>query len=734
MKKILFIILLLFGIINVVQAANPVAIPFKYYVVKNTGRHIMLAATSDDIDFIHLSGPTPNWGTRYNSNRWGSSSAITNWVLTTLPSHGVLYDNGNIVTGVTNISGPDNLYYKPNAEYVGDDNFTYHVVDSHGTSADVTVSLVVASPDNYPMPYGISNPNFGINEIPPSDPSAWPHVEVVGFYYFDNNDPNCSDANTYGYPDVPRCTLPGSLMLGNDQKAVFAPGSNITTTRSFVNINFNGSPGHEAWLVGVENTPTPPRITFTDNTHEGKNLRLIGANYRITGLEFVDVMLRQYNSNGDNAVVRHSVIHDYYAHAGNVFEAGNGGHNILSFQLYLYNIGTIESDLSAERDVHAFDGINQHNWWILDCLVAGTAGDSLQVTNNNTTSDIWVGRLTAHTAMENCVDVKDFNNMVVSESDCWDIRTVTYGNSGGNAQNFYVNDEGSQQGYFYFLNNRSWDTMGDTFATANVGGKVYFIGNRGFFSPQATGLGGYSGGGNREYYLNSIHNVGTGMYFYNSGSALNRYAVGNFIGMVNNYGGFITNPNAFDQLDYNMYSNNSTFAWGSTSSPNTGIFAQWKSANSIEAHSVENVNENIPNINSYDFSIQTPSDLVDVIPSASLTTLMPGLTDLQNDLGVQVKDYLGTIRSINDMDIGAYEYTPSTNLRADVDNNSQINTTDSMLTLRNSLGLDMSGTNWQTSTITGDADCDGDTDSTDAMLILRYSLGLDMSGTGWCGN
>ncbi len=76
--------------------------------------------------------------------------------------------------------------------------------------------------------------------------------------------------------------------------------------------------------------------------------------------------------------------------------------------------------------------------------------------------------------------------------------------------------------------------------------------------------------------------------------------------------------------------------------------------------------------------------------------------------------------------------TSTSSFRADVDNNSQINTTDAMLTLRNSLGLDMSGTNWQSSSTTGDADCDGDTDSTDAMLILRYSLGLDMSGTGWC--
>ncbi len=71
--------------------------------------------------------------------------------------------------------------------------------------------------------------------------------------------------------------------------------------------------------------------------------------------------------------------------------------------------------------------------------------------------------------------------------------------------------------------------------------------------------------------------------------------------------------------------------------------------------------------------------------------------------------------------------------RADVDQNSVINTIDAMLTLRKSLGLDMSGTNWVSSSITGDANCDGSIDSTDAGLILRYSLGLSMSGTAWCG-
>jgi hypothetical protein len=74
----------------------------------------------------------------------------------------------------------------------------------------------------------------------------------------------------------------------------------------------------------------------------------------------------------------------------------------------------------------------------------------------------------------------------------------------------------------------------------------------------------------------------------------------------------------------------------------------------------------------------------------------------------------------------------STTIRADVDNNSTINTTDAMLTLRNSLGLSMNGTNWYSSSTTGDVNCDNVSNSTDAMLILRHSLGLDMNGTGWC--
>jgi len=91
---------------------------------------------------------------------------------------------------------------------------------------------------------------------------------------------------------------------------------------------------------------------------------------------------------------------------------------------------------------------------------------------------------------------------------------------------------------------------------------------------------------------------------------------------------------------------------------------------------------------------------------------------MYDDISISTTGYIGPLSS--------------STVRADVDQDNQITSTDAMLTLRKSLNLDMSQTNWQDSPTTGDVNCDDDSNSTDAMLILRKSLGLDMSGTGWC--
>ena len=72
--------------------------------------------------------------------------------------------------------------------------------------------------------------------------------------------------------------------------------------------------------------------------------------------------------------------------------------------------------------------------------------------------------------------------------------------------------------------------------------------------------------------------------------------------------------------------------------------------------------------------------------------------------------------------------------RSDVDDNTVTNSTDAMLVLRKSLGLDMTNTNWQNIINNGDVNCDNIINSNDAMLILMKSLGLNMSNTNWCDN
>ncbi len=125
---------------------------------------------------------------------------------------------------------------------------------------------------------------------------------------------------------------------------------------------------------------------------------------------------------------------------------------------------------------------------------------------------------------------------------------------------------------------------------------------------------------------------------------------------------------------------------------------------------------------------------IDIAGDYQLRSTSPAID--QGVTGLSSKDFLSNPRPQGSgWDIGAYEYTDSrttTTTRADVDQSGTINTTDAMLTLRNSLGINMSNTNWHSSTTTGDVDCNGTSNSTDAMLILRYSLGLSMSGTNWC--
>ena len=93
-------------------------------------------------------------------------------------------------------------------------------------------------------------------------------------------------------------------------------------------------------------------------------------------------------------------------------------------------------------------------------------------------------------------------------------------------------------------------------------------------------------------------------------------------------------------------------------------------------------------------------------------------TDYQNNQSNRTESASFEVQNINE--------------KPDVDGNGIVNSTDAMLTMRYSLGEDMSDTTWKEFADAGDVDCSGSTNTVDAMLILRYSLGLDMNATTWC--
>ncbi len=82
----------------------------------------------------------------------------------------------------------------------------------------------------------------------------------------------------------------------------------------------------------------------------------------------------------------------------------------------------------------------------------------------------------------------------------------------------------------------------------------------------------------------------------------------------------------------------------------------------------------------------------------------------------------------------SFSIANTSTIRADVNQDSNINTVDALLTLRSILGLSMTSTAWQVSVTTGDVNCDGSTNLSDVTLLMRYSLGMSMAGTGWCDN
>lgn len=450
-----------FLMVSLTFGGNPVAVPMSFHVQKNKQKYLTLAAYSDQITYRRASfGETPiDFGIRYKD-------AIQEWQITHIPEHGTLFEGSNPIAQVpTVISDPDQLLYIPDKGFSGTDQFTFTVQDSDAVSADATVELMVETELSLPE----SIPPFpDMFTVPTPNPAASGQMENDD-WYIDNSHPNADDEPVigesdprHGTPDRPRLTLPPNQSVFAAGARVFIRGGVVTPYQTRTGVSWhqwicNGTTENPVLISGVVDSPDKPIIEGL----EGSELRLQMQHTLIEGLHFRGLRISQRSGpNEGHVVFRHCLIDGLNTGtSGAGITLNQGDYNML-LDVHLRRIGFTEPDLSEENDVHGIQ-ISRSNFWLLDNLIHGCAGDSIQI-NGETAANIFIARNKLHSDNENAVDFKRRYDLVFVENDVWDYRAISYQSSGSDGTPVIINQDTSGQTptRCTLARNRIWDANG----------------------------------------------------------------------------------------------------------------------------------------------------------------------------------------------------------------------------------------------------------------------------------
>lgn len=123
---------------------------------------------------------------------------------------------------------------------------------------------------------------------------------------------------------------------------------------------------------------------------------------------------------GTRIALRHSEIHAFRPGHFSTTLFLAGGEDLVVYDNEIHDNG--DPGVVGEHDVHGIGGSNVHRVWIVDSHLHHNRGDSIQFGHQagNTLGDFYIGRNEMHDDGENCVDIKEASNVVVSENDLHD--------------------------------------------------------------------------------------------------------------------------------------------------------------------------------------------------------------------------------------------------------------------------------------------------------------------------
>ena len=284
----------------------------------------------------------------------------------------------------------------------------------------LTILVLTTSPINkllaFDYPTGIPDAWISPDIETPVPPSTWT-TEIINMFYIDGSDTNCSTKVDYGSINEPRCYFP-SLIPAGAYVEVHGGPYNYNGT---IYLRSEGTEQTPAWIVGAKG-----------NLIE-MNLVLYGTYLYIDGLNIQGdkgISARPYKSvQTDHIMVRDTIITGSGSvNVGTTGINANGGSG-LQFEGFIAYNNTIsymgDSEAEQENDRHALvTGSYINDVWHLYNTTHHNGGDGVQYSHGGVDSHhFYYGGNTSYDEGENCVDIKQANDVIISSNTCYRIES-----------------------------------------------------------------------------------------------------------------------------------------------------------------------------------------------------------------------------------------------------------------------------------------------------------------------
>ncbi|MBN1805944.1 MAG: putative Ig domain-containing protein [Sedimentisphaerales bacterium] len=567
--------------------------------------------------------------------------------------------------------------------------------DSHiaFTSTIGLVWLILSAMSNVALsawqtPIGIPAPSFGINETvdmytgqqytftdgrgtidyPISSVSGKPYT-----HYVDNTHPDATDTNNpYGTESKPRLTLPTGKIRGYTY-ITLEEGSVVEVHGGPYDYNYIAE---SQKLQGIYAYGTSAKPVFIRGigmpSLENYHFRARGGHYLIVeNFRFYPYgCSAKFGWNVPVIAPHHiSIRNNEMEGAGEVGSDGGSGtygsgsenivNNVVIYNNHIHHYGDYSWTGIGDKNDAMGVGIGRYSEyvWIVDNHIHHNGGDSIHVGNSaeRTARYIYIGRNNMHDDRENAIDVKEAQDVIISQNTMYNYTDQGRADNGIIA----VTHQGSMANEtcpknIWWIFNEMYNA---TYAahSSHTGDEIYFIGNvihdisSAAFSP-------YNFSSNEKHYYigNTLYNMETGIGALVESSDVSILIANNIFDVSSKVISCSTNPETID-MDYNLLYQSGSSAlirWGA----NTYTLSKFQSTFSEGLNCVEG-NPLFVDPSNNDFHLQLASPAINAGSSSGVVKQV--FDTFQKLYGIDIqKDIEGNPRT-GLWDIGAYEGSSS---------------------------------------------------------------------------